>query len=92
MGIVSFSDNLIRYGCLVDYDEPSTLNLNFFFLSICTYQDILRQSLTKTLVSHFFNVTFCHAPDPGSTRLANPNRFRGVKPYTGTPYFFFFLS
>ena len=32
----------------------------------------------------------CHAPDPGSTRLANPNRFRGVKPYTGTPYFFFF--
>ena len=31
----------------------------------------------------------CHAPDPGPTRLANPNRFRGAKPYTGTPYFFF---
>ena len=34
----------------------------------------------------------CHAPDPGPTRLANPNRFRGAKPYTGTPYFFFFLE
>ena len=31
----------------------------------------------------------CHAPDPGSTRLANPNRFRGAKPYTGTLFFFF---
>ena len=27
----------------------------------------------------------CDAPDPGPTRLANPNRFRGAKPYTGTP-------
>ena len=39
---------------------------------------------------------FCHAPDPGPTRLANPNRFQGAKPYTGTPYFilyfFSFLS
>ena len=34
---------------------------------------------------------WCHAPNPGPTRLANPNRFRGVKPYTGTPYFFFFF-
>ena len=33
----------------------------------------------------------CHAPDTGPTRLANPNRFRGAKPYTGTPYFFFFF-
>ena len=31
----------------------------------------------------------CHAPDPGPTRLANPNQFRGAKPYTETPYFFF---
>ena len=36
----------------------------------------------------------CHAPDPGPTRLANPNRFRGAKPYTRTAYLFiyFFLS
>ena len=39
----------------------------------------------------------CHAPDPGPTRLANPNRFRGAKPYTGTPhyiyiYIYFFFS
>ena len=35
--------------------------------------------------------TVCHTPDPGPTRLANPNRFRGAKPYTETPYFFFFF-
>ena len=33
----------------------------------------------------------CHAPIPGPTRLVNPNRFRGAKPYTGTLYFFFFF-
>ena len=38
--------------------------------------------------THSIKQCFCHAPDPGSTRLANPNRFRGVKPYTRTPYFF----
>ena len=31
----------------------------------------------------------CHTPDPGPTRFANPNRFRGAKPYTGTFFFFF---
>ena len=35
---------------------------------------------------------YCHAPDPGPTRLANPNRFRGANPYTGTPFFFLFFS
>ena len=33
----------------------------------------------------------CDAPDPGPTRLENPNRFRGAKPYTGTPYYYFFF-
>ena len=33
----------------------------------------------------------CHAPNPGPTRLANPNRFQGAKPYAGTPYFLFFI-
>ena len=33
----------------------------------------------------------CHAPIPGSTRLANPNRFRGAKPYTGTPYIYIYI-
>ena len=37
----------------------------------------------------FCGDTYCHAPDPGPTRLANPNRFWGAKPYTGTPFFFF---
>ena len=34
----------------------------------------------------------CHTPDPGPTRLANPNRFQGAKPYAGTPFFFFFKA
>ena len=34
MGIVSCSDNLIGYDCLVDYDEPSTLTLNIFFCQL----------------------------------------------------------
>ena len=35
------------------------------------------------------SLTYCHAPDPGPTRLANPNLFRVAKPYTGTPYILF---
>ena len=33
----------------------------------------------------------CHAPDPGPTRLANPNRFQGAKPYAGTPYIYIYI-
>ena len=35
----------------------------------------------------------CHAPILGLTRLADPNRFRGAKPYIldSLPVFFFFL-
>ena len=39
-------------------------------------------------VSKWVDVT---PPIPGPTRLANPNRFRGAKPYIGTSYFFFFF-
>ena len=28
----------------------------------------------------------CHTPIPISTRLADPNRVRGMRPYTGTSY------
>ena len=31
----------------------------------------------------------CHAPNPGSTRLADPNRVRGARLRTGTLFFFF---
>ena len=31
----------------------------------------------------------CHTPIPGQTRLADPNRVRGARPYTGTLYLFF---
>ena len=34
----------------------------------------------------------CHTPIPGQTRLADPNRVRGARPYTGTLYLFFFLT
>ena len=32
----------------------------------------------------------CHTPIPGPTRLADPNRVRGARPYTGTLYLIFF--
>ena len=31
----------------------------------------------------------CHAPIPGPTRLADPNRVRGARPYTETLYLFY---
>ena len=34
----------------------------------------------------------CHAPIPGPTRLADPNRARGARPYTGTLYLIFFFN
>ena len=33
----------------------------------------------------------CHTPIPGPTRMADPNRVRGVRLYTGTLYLFFFF-
>ena len=35
--------------------------------------------------------TSCHTLIPGPTRLADPNRVRGARPYTGTLYLFFFF-
>ena len=35
--------------------------------------------------------TTCHTPIPGPTRLADPNRVRGARPYTGTLCLIFFL-
>ena len=34
----------------------------------------------------------CHTPIPGSTRLADPNRFRGTRTYIGTLYLIFFFK
>ena len=34
----------------------------------------------------------CHTPIPGPTRLADPNRFRGARTYTGTLYLIFFRA
>ena len=46
---------------------------------------------TRTMIKRRVCIDYrCHAPIPGPTRLANPNRFRGAKPYTGTLYLFFF--
>ena len=39
----------------------------------------------------FGHKRICHTPIPNPTRLANPNRFRGAKPYTGTPCYFFLI-
>ena len=34
----------------------------------------------------------CHTPIPGPTRLVDPNRVRGARPYTGTLYLIFFFK
>ena len=34
----------------------------------------------------------CHTPIPGPTRLADPNRVRSARPYTGTLYLNFFFK
>ena len=34
----------------------------------------------------------CHTRIPGPTRLADPNRVRGARPYTGTLYLIFFFQ
>ena len=64
-----------------------TLELNIFHLN--NKHELLENQnhITDEVVS----IGLCHAPDPGPTRLANPNRFRGAKPYTGTPIFFIFF-
>ena len=41
--------------------------------------------VAKFLCNHIF----CHAPNPGPTRLADPNRVRGARLKTGTLFFFF---
>ena len=34
---------------------------------------------------------WCHTPNPGPTRLADPNRVRNARPDTGTLYLIFFF-
>ena len=36
--------------------------------------------------------TKCHTLIPGPTRLADPNRVQGARPYTGTLYLIFFYN
>ena len=37
---------------------------------------------------HDMDENACHTSIPGPTRLANPNRVQGARPYTGTFFFF----
>ena len=64
------------------YVQLGFLDVLICFMKLC-YRLLLIRSLDKQK---------CHAPIPGPTRLANPNQFRGAKPYTGTSYFFFFRA
>ena len=52
--------------------------------------DIAR--LLQTGEQRGFPGMLCHDPIPGPTRLADPNRFQGARPYTGTLYLFFFFK
>ena len=44
------------------------------------------------LIRSLYGGTRCHAPIPGPTRLADPNRVRGVRLKTGTLYLIFFFK
>ena len=44
----------------------------------------------RLLENWFLEYPGCHTPIPGPTRLADPNRVRGARPYTGTLYLIFF--
>ena len=50
----------------------------------------IRQNLCRDIIFSFCD-TDCHALIPGPTQLADPNRFRGARLYTGTLYLFFFF-
>ena len=52
------------------------------------------QGYMKTTSDHcvFFRKFSCHAPNPGPTRLADPNRVRGARLRIGTLYLIFFFK
>ena len=56
----------------------------------------LRRNLTTTLTSlvHVGITSSCHAPNPGPTRLADPNRFPGfeTQDWDSLPEIFFFFK
>ena len=47
-------------------------------------------NMTKLVLSLSPSHRLCHTPNPGPTRLADPNRVRGARPYTRTLYLIFF--
>ena len=63
------------------------------FLSFPNSMEVMKQVHDGVYEAHQIGIKMrwmCHAPIPGPTRLADPNRFRGAKPYTRTLYLFFF--
>ena len=56
-----------------------------------TYSQTTR-GRSKFGLSSSSRVRLCHTPFPGPTRLADPNRVRGARPYTGTLYLIFFFK
>ena len=59
---------------------------------------LFARMMSKYGIRHVMGLAYhpqsmCHAPNPGPTRLADPNRVRGARLRTGTLYlnFFFFF-
>ena len=61
------------------------------FMYLCK-RIIIKFSLDYCQYSRVCTNGKCHTPIPGPTRLADPNRVRGARPYTGTLYLFFFKA
>ena len=56
---------------------------SFIFSSSSSSSSLLFSSLLSVFALY-------HTPIPGPTRLVNPNRVRGARPYIGTIYLIFF--
>ena len=77
-------------------------DVNYDWVDACQHSfEELKGRFTSTPVLALPNgrdgfVVYCHTPIPSPTQLADPNRVRGARPYTGTLtcffFFFFFLS
>ena len=57
-----------------------------------TYNNIYQASIEMAPFEALYGRKYrCHAPIPGPTQLADPNRFRGAKPYIWDSLLFFFF-
>ena len=92
--------HFIHVNILCTYISTSTQNMPFdvqamthtqssHVMASCTYGGNYNPYISPYIMDNYINM--CHTPNPGPTRLADPNRVRGARLRTGTLYLFFFF-